>query len=237
MVFGISFGSTYKVNNRLNNQDELKKFQKFALNIEDSDKTSLKTRQTYQLKPLKIRTVEHTLMVPDSKDGMVETYCANKGIKFEKLTNDKILRQEAIEKRIKEPKADMKKVYINSDKLELLMARQESNIPHCENDYYEYYSPKVDFMLKSGDKIPATTLEIYSLTSTNDQALEYINKFGKKNLSPEQISVDFSQKTDEPDHCLYFALRDMGIKDIPFYVNQTTYKIADALGIISKKQK
>ena len=85
-------------------------------------------------------------------------------------------------------------------------------------------------MLRSGDEIPATTLTIHD-PSGNEDLRRYVNRFGADRLNNEQIFIDFNQKTDDPDHCVYFALRDMGIDKIPVYVDSQSYEAGSILGL------
>lgn len=80
----ISFGSTYIVKNI--HPDKFSKFQSIAHLEEDENpyetKFSIDTKLEDEKKLL--FSVKGTLVVPDSRDSFVETYCANLGIKYTK---------------------------------------------------------------------------------------------------------------------------------------------------------
>ena len=100
MISPISFSSTYKVNNE--DPKAFSEFQKYALNKEYKDgvKTFLKDRATRKGMDFKYKA-EQTLIVPDSMDWGVEMYCANRGIKYKKITSEDLLQIEAIKSRIR----------------------------------------------------------------------------------------------------------------------------------------
>ncbi len=113
---------------------------------------------------------------------------------------------------------------------EELAKNQSSNLDHCRSDYDKYYSDSVDTMLRNGDDIPATTLIIQD-PSGNNALRRYVDTFGVEHLNNEQIFVNFNQKTDNPDHCVYFALKDMGINKIPVYADSQTLEAGHILGL------
>ena len=89
-------------------------------------------------------------------------------------------------------------------------------------------------MLKSGNDIQTSTIYITSNGSQVEDTLDYISKYGADNLNKDQIIIDFAQRTSDPDHCVFFALKDAGFENIPVYVNDDTYKLANALGLIEE---
>ena len=175
-----------------------------------------------------------TLVVPDSMDSEVEIYCANAGIKFTKLTNDRLLDAQNIIARIDDAPKNMLKVNVNIKELKKHLNNQESNIPHCEMNYHKYFKNDVDFMLKSGDKIPASTLFIYGFDSDAKGIMSYLNRYGKDKLNKKQISLCLQQRTNKPDQCTMIALSELGMKEIPVYVDAESYKIGKALGILGE---
>ena len=233
MVSQISFAGTYKVS--FNNQDPdlFSKFQEYALSKESEDgvRTSLKDKFVkkggfgnfgYE--------AERTLIVPDYMDKDVERYCAYNGISYKKFETKDLLEPKSVLSRIALPPKGYKKVYINTEKLEKLAENQLSNLDHCRSDYDKYYSGSVNALIRNGDEIPATRLYIHS-PSGNDDLQRYISNFGTEGLNNNQILINFNQETNNPDHCVYFALKDMGIDSIPVYVNSQTYKAGKILGL------
>jgi hypothetical protein len=43
--------------------------------------------------------------------------------------------------------------------------------------------------------------------------------------------IDFCQLYVEPDHCVYFGLRDLGMNKIPVYVDKQSYEAGKILGL------
>ena len=231
MVSNISFGSTYKVSTMPNGYDKFWDFQKFALNKEMQTGTQVRFNDKYDSKT-KQYSASYTMVVPDSMDDEIETFCANRGIQFKKLNTQEIMQKGAVLLRISDAPKGMRKVKIDAVKLFELAKNQQNNFNYCEKDYYNYYMDNVDFMLKSGEEIPATTLLIHPSGSSIDDTLDYINIYGADGLNDNQLFVDFNQRTDNPDHCVFFALKNLGIKEVPMYVDNDTYKLANALGIL-----
>ena len=173
---------------------------------------------------------EQTLIVPDYMDFDIETFCANNAISYKKYDTKDLLNPKSLISRIEDAPGGYKKVYIDNKKLEKLSENQYNNFAHCKNDYEKYYSDSVNVMLRSGDKIPASSLAIYNLSGNQDLKY-YVESFGADNLNKEQLIIGFNQKTDDPDHCIYFALKDMGFDNIPVYVDDETYEAGRILGL------
>jgi len=231
MISPVSFLGTYKVNNQ--NPEKFSKFQKYALDkeLEDGVKTSLKDEIIPKGDFLNFDyRAEQTLIVPDYMDYDVETFCANNGIKYKKYDTKDILNPNSVMSRIAEAPQGYKTVKINAKKLEELAEKQNSNLDYCKYDYEEYYMDKIDTMLRNCKKIPATTLVINNL-SGNEDLKDYINNYGIEYLHNGQLLTCFNQKTDNPDHCIYFALKDMGVEDIPVYVDKESYEAGRLLGL------
>ena len=232
MVSNISFGSAYKVSSKQNGFDKFWDFQNFAAKRQMQKGVQVRFEDSFAVKTKQYEAIQ-TMLVPDSLDKDVEAFCANRGIQFKKINTKEAIQPEAILDRIKNAPKSMRKVTIDAERLFEIAKNQNQNLAHCEKDYYNYYYDKVDFMLKTGDEIPATTLWISPSGSKVDDTLDYINTWGADNLNKEQIFVEFNQvEEDDPDHCIFFALKNMGIKEVPVYVNEDTYKLASALGIL-----
>lgn len=236
MVSTVSFKSTYKVNNQ--NPDAFSKFQKLAHQTYAQNK-ELGTGVKIGLKDKFVPSRGYgkfnyyaiqTLIVPDSMDSDIETFCANNGISYRKYETPDLLNPQSVISRIDYAPDGYRKVHVDAKKLEELAKKQDSNLEHCRSDYDKYYSDKVDTMLRCGDKIPATTLVIQN-HSGNEDLRRYINRFGVNNLNENQLFIDFNQKTNNPDHCVYFAFKDMGINKIPIYVDNQSFEAGHILGL------
>ena len=227
----ISFGSTFKIKNSQDYVNE-SKIENFCEknNLEYSSKIEI-------LKPAKsffdapAYDIKTSIIAPDNKDSLVESYLANRGIKFNKLSSKDLLDKNKIESRIKDAPKNMKLVKVDVEKLNKLLANQSNNIEHCRKDYDNYFKDNVNLIIRSGDKITATTLHINPTGESAEDTVDYIKKFGSDKLNEDQILLMFTQLTDDLDHCMFFGMNDLGMDKIPVYVNKDTYKIGNALGI------
>lgn len=232
MVSAISFTGTYKVNNQDKNSFSL--FQKYALDKEHENGAA--TRFKDKFVPNNSGSfdymAEQILIVPDYMDVDVETFCKNNGISYKKYDTKDLLNPQAIKSRIAFAPKGYRQVYVDTKKLDELTKNQNSNIEHCKSDYNQCFREKVGIMFRNGEKIPATTLYIYN-PSGNDDLRHYVKRFDVNHMNDKQIFVDFVQKTDDPDHCTYFALKEMGMDKIPVYVDNQSYEAGNILGLFS----
>ena len=231
MVSRISFTSTYKVNNQ--NSRAFHRFQAYALNkeCEINDAGTILKQEVTGSYPF-VYKAEQTLVVPDKYDTEVEEFCTKNNIKFKKHETRELLNPKSIKSRIQDAPKNYRKAEINIKKFMGFVQNQKNNIKHCRNDYENFYKKDINTILKSGDLFPATTLYINTTSNDADYLEEYIKRFGS-NLNSEQISFDFSQRTDSADHCMFFALQDLGVENIPVYVDDNSYKIGSILGLFS----
>ena len=228
MVSNVSFTGIYNVSTRNNKYPEFSKFQEFAM-----DKTEQRNvRLSYQEQYADSWQAAYTLTTPDKMDNEVESFCLANGINFKKTSIKDVTSPSAIEKRIETPKEGYSLVKVNAKKLEEFVENQISNIPHCKESYENYYKKTTQGMIESEDSLPASTLYIHSFEKHNKDLMEYIDRFGAENLNTDSVFVDFGQKTNTPDHCMYFALKNLGMNEIPVYVDADTKKAAEALGLL-----
>ncbi|MBR1617800.1 hypothetical protein IJ670_06575 [bacterium] len=233
MITPISFASTYKVNNK--NKSAFGKFHTYALNKENENGVCAIFNDSLTIKGGRKRSAyeyfaEQTLIVPDYMDDSVENFCYQNGIHYKKISNNELFNKKELLQRVDAPKEGYRKANVDSKKLMELASRQLNNFSHCKHDYDMYYAQSVDTMIKSGEKIPATTLHIASY-SDNQDLRRYVNNFGVENLNEEQVMLDFVQQTDNPDHCVFFALQDLGMDKIPVYVDEKSYEAGKILGL------
>lgn len=169
-------------------------------------------------------------VIPDDMDYDFENYCYQLGIKFDRYT-DEHLSQDRIIKRTELSEyatRDMEIHLLNADKFEELLKNQpNNNIQHCQNMYEQYYKEKADGMIKSNLPIEPTNLYIIPAF---EGVKEYVERYGVENLNYDSICLDFNQ-LDEFDHCNYFAMRNLGMNDIPVCVDSNTYEIGKVLGL------
>ena len=229
----ISFGGTFKINN--NNQSYVNK-SKIVDFCEKNDLDYVSKIEV--IKPAKnffeipVYNVQTSIIAPDKKDSLVEAYLANKGINFKKIETKDLLDKSKIESRVMNAPKNMRLVKVDVDKLDKIISNQPNNIEYCEKVYNNYYKDNVDLMIKSGDKIPVTTLYINPTGGSVEDSIDYIKKFGADRLNDEQFVFMFTQLTDNPDHCMLFGMKDLRMDKIPVYVDKDTYKIGNALGIL-----
>lgn len=225
MSLSVSFGSTYKINQQYSQRNS----GSIEILFEHCEDKRIPHDILYGDK-----LISATIVSPDNADKDIETMCARLGIDFKKYATEQLINPNAIMRHIIRPPIGKRVVKIDADEFEKLAAFQENNnIIHCENDYIRYYSPRTNFMLKSGNEIPATSVYINPV-SGKDSMIEYIEHFGKDKINPSSIFIGFEQKTNDPDHCMYFAMKDAGMKEIPVYMDQDSYELANALGIVKR---
>ena len=88
-------------------------------------------------------------------------------------------------------------------------------------------------MLKKGEDIPVSTLYRAQNGYSDEDFINYVDFCGADLLIPNQIFICFAQNTNVPDHCMYFALKELGMKKIPVYVNEQTKVLCEKLGLLS----
>lgn len=174
----------------------------------------------------------YTIVAPDEFDCDIETICANRGIKFEKLNTSDITSESSILNRIKPAQKGYILATINSHKLEKLIENQDSNFKHCKVDYEKYYKEQSKFAIKSGGEIIPQTLYIRYLCndSTPDSLKEYVNTYGARNLNHNSIAIWLDRDSDIDT---YHGLKDFGLKNIPVYLDENSYKNALTLGLLN----
>jgi len=228
----ISFGSTYIVSNKNNSYENFSKFANYALDREFVEGVQVRLNDCMSPKYPYDYKAQYTMVAPNEMDNEIERYCSYMGIEYTKLSTEELMDVEAIQKRIKKPENGMIRAEINPEKLMELAKRQYSNIEHCEKDYNCYFNDTIDYTLKSGKNFPTTTFMIRPAGSIQDELLNYIDVWGAENLNDNQIFLDFNQQTDLPDHCMFFALRDLGIEKVPVDVDLDTYILCEELGLL-----
>ena len=223
MISKISFGSTYKV--KYTSTDSSENFDKFQAFSDYQYKNNAHMILKDEFKNYTY-FAERTLVVPDSDDVNVEEYCKNNGIKFTKYTNDELLNKQNVRNRVKEAPKGYVTVDLDVKKFEeVLKEAKHSNVEGCEEDYNKYFKPEMELLLKRGDEFPTSALFLDSNLSDMER---FVKLYGAKNLRP---SIDFAQIGSSHNHCMYFALRDLGMKKVPVYVNEKSYNVGKNLGL------
>lgn len=234
MISPVSFGSTYKI--VTSSKDSIKQqlgHDKIARFCEDIQIPYSETTTTSVSKPFgETRYQINTTMVAnDREDKSIEAFFAANGINFRKYAIQSLMNPKVIESRVQPAPSGFKLAKINADKLEkFLLNQKDNNFNHCKSDYKKYYCDELDFMLKSGDDIPAATLYITPWGNKNS-AIDYINRWGSENLNEDTMGINLAQRTDSPDHCMYFAMKNAGMNSIPVYMDNDSYELAQAMGL------
>ena len=228
MISAVSFGSTYKINHPFATLTSKKMDATYDL-LDKCEQRRIRTSET-----MKADSMSVTIVSPDCLDSYIETLCANRGIEFKKITNDELMDKDMILSRVQKAPEKMIKAKINAKKFEKLVSQHpESNIKYCQKEYDRYFEDATNFMLKKGSKFPATTMYITTSMDKED-AILYKQMNGVENFNKNSIQFNFAQRTNDPDHCVYFAMKEAGIKNIPVYMSQDTYDLAKAFEIIEE---
>jgi len=230
----ISFSGYYRFNITTNNKESysnLKHLNKY-LDEQQKDGEKIKTAEKYRKHPYTGIEITKIVSVPDEKDSNLELFCIENNIPFRKLDTAGMTKINRLKSRIAPAPEGKTKANIDLDKFEEVMSRQSTNFKHCKSDYENYYKDDVDYMLKSGEEIPASTL--YLTSCIGSSGLEnYVELYGADKLNKNTIIADFNQETDKPDHCIFEAFKDLGMKKIPVYMDDDSFEIAKTLGILS----
>lgn len=150
---------------------------------------------------------EISAVVPSEDDEKVENISNKLGISFAKTKTVSMTLDKLMEKI--EPAPDGKKlVLIDRDKLDYMIGSSLDEDTNISGFGYVFANAEeVNEMLAGNSKIPVTTLSIRpSSNSVNGYTFNFV-----------------PQKTS-PDDCIYYALKAMGLKKIPMYVDTATDK-------------
>jgi len=204
MIKNISFGSTYRVNLKDNNNSwqQLNKFQNLSYQISDEDKDA-KLYSCFQAGK------EHITWVVDDKfDNDMETYLTSQNIKFSKYTTKELFSEEGIRKRLKVPNDNYPRprylpnlVNVNTERFDSAFKNSEIYLP--EEDMQENPSQYDSFReyLKSAEDINAPEV---CVTEQNGEPV-----------------IDFQDGRHR-----YAYMRNRGFKTIPVAMDAESLKLA-----------
>lgn len=228
MVSPVSFTSTYKIKEPYHTSTpETLKRQHMLINecVENDFPYS---------ENWKLDGKETTIVTPHALDGFFEGVCTKLNFFYEKISNKNLMDVQSIYNRVNEPPKDMVKAYIDLERLDaLLKTQKDNNFEQCEKEYNEKYKSKADFALRSGDKISASTMYIAPMVGYGDY-IKFMDVIGHKKLSRDAVFVGLIQRTEKPDHCQFFAMKNANMKKIPVYMDKNSYELAQALRIIAR---
>ncbi len=226
----VSFGSSFKITTNEKNYNKLAAHYNL---LDFCDHKNIEHRESYKTEKNYPHTsfLTSSFNVPNRLDCEIENYCNMMGINYKKYNSEELLKEKSILSRVKPAPHEKYLVRINSKKLdELIKYHKDNNYKQCYHDYINYYLDDVDQILSSQDKFSASSLYLNSAEGV-EETLKYIDKYGKDSLNLNSLFINFNQETDEPDHCMYFAMKEAGMKQIPVYVDIDTYRLGDALGL------
>ena len=234
MISAVSFGSTYQIHsNQKMSIDKQFGYHNLTKYCKDN-KIPYNEKAQYNVKHLYGNTeynIDTVIVVPDKQDVSLEAFMAMKGVNYVKFETDKLLQTDSINKRIAQAPDGFKTVVINSDKLgQILRTQEDNNFRETRRDYRRHHKKEADFMLKSGWEIPVSTLYLTTWLNPEDE----LPRIEKGLLEPNAVAFNFAQRTNLPDHCMYMAMKEAGVKDIPVYMTNGSYQAAKALGIVEE---
>jgi len=178
---------------------------------------------------------ECTLNVNDDRDLSVEEYCNQFGIVYKKIGSKEISSIDSLEKRIYKPEdMGLRLVKANSEKLEKLIGSQISNIDLCKEEYQHRFRDNVDFIFKSADKFLTTKIVVFAQKGLTREVLDEIQNSDSKDIEDDKLYIYFGNESYEPDQCMYFGFQDLGMKKIPIYTDEISYRILNKLGVIEE---
>lgn len=214
------FTSTYKfkyeANNGVNSGSNHVKVDEFAfknniqynINYNDVDCSKPNGSEQYATGILK---------APDYKDMDVEKFCKLNGIQFEKTPSSPLVSQKAVLSRCVLPQeAGNKKIaFLDVEKFEDASSLSPfGNVEACEDLYVSQCASQIHDVISSGEDIVVPEL--------------YINEPSSGRLP---ASFVFNQTDKEPNQCLYFAMKNIGMTKVPVAVDRHTYEVGCEMGL------
>lgn len=178
----------------------------------------------------------YTIFSPDEKDAALKSYMKTNGINYEQLSPEMVT-PEGIKERIKPAGFGHTLVYVDSEKIEeLLKIQRDSNFQQAKKDYDRLFKGKSQLVLRSREEIEPPVLYVNCNAYDGDPATlkSYIDSFGMESLGPSMIGFWQIQEGKDRDINMYYAMKDLGMKDIPVYLDRQSLENAQMLGLISK---
>lgn len=181
----------------------------------------------------------YTIFTPDEHDTDLKAFMRANGIKYEQLSPEMVT-QEGIKKRLKPAGAGYSLVYVNSEKIEeLLKTQRDSNFQQAKKDYDKFYKGKSQLILRSSEEIEPPVLYVNCNAYDGDpnDLKNYINDYGMESLGPNMVGVWQIQQGKDRDINMYYAMQDVGMKDIPVYLDRLSIENAQILGLLSDTEQ
>ena len=219
----VSFGSTFKI-----------------LSKENSDKAYHKA---LEIKPFEIDPnaqdifirnkdgLERTIIVNDWHDDLMESLLKLCQVNFNKKTNKEIFSESNILSKLKPINPDNfinmpNPVKINAEKLDEKL--KEISIYRVTKDYKDFYNNIISNKLKAGMTIIAPEID-------KQIADEALNKLKVDELGLDDVDIRYLRGKPDINFVAgfdtYEFLKDFGMKEIPFIMRNTSYKVASEMGL------
>ena len=235
MISPVSFGSIYRINTNNNSNPNQKFFCNKVSDYCEQRKIPYTEISNYDISyPARNEKFykRTTVFAPDKKDNDFESYLAGHGIEYKKYSQEEVLQPSWVMSRVERAPEDFRTVVIDSEKLEnILICQEDNNFGTTKSLYKKAARKEALGMLKSLNKFPASTLYITTWENPDDTRNK-IKSSGK--VENDSIVFNFEKTTDKPDNLIYFAMKEAGMKDIPVYMDEESYKTAQALGIVKE---
>ena len=237
MISKISFGSTYRACTCLISPEKLNEFREFAISLRENNRDTVEFGDCGKLHRIPKCNDSCILVVPDEMDEKVDDFCNKNNIKPDKCDTELYTIPDVILARIKNPPKGMRKVKVNSEELQKLTEKQRNNFKALKMLYDTRYKSKMKFLIESGMPISASTLKLELIDKDIQDNFEQSGGISIDNLPSRALYAKLNSLTkDDIEQYMYFAMQDFGIKEVPMYVNDETYKIANALGILMQEK-
>ncbi len=216
----ISFGSIYnfdfKINTVQNNFDQHWELQNYCNKNDYEYITKFYSSNKLSKDESNIDEAQSFATVPDEKDVTFEAFCKQKNIDF-----------------IKYPSVDSKKILSKIDSKQggiwLIDANLfEHSIPiynlknylNCKKNYELVYKPAFSKLLDNETKLEPPVLFFNYKDNLKDSPKNQI------------IEAMFDESGEVPAYCIYFALKDSGINEIPVKLDENSARLANDWGLI-----
>ena len=238
----VSFTGTYKFTFTPTQQGDGDRIQNV---INSCEQENIPHKEEYKNKggnypySMPVYYIEGTIISPDEKDKMVESFLAQNGFNFERLDLKEINTPENIAARAAKAPDGFIKVKIDAQKLiELTKSQPQGNLDHVKHDYEHYFKDNLMQIIDGGDDYQAPALYLRPYGKVDD-TIEYINRYGADRLNENSMLIDLDNadasksSSNAPSYAMFYALLDKGLTKMPVYMNKDTYNLARALDLIT----
>ncbi|MBQ7287214.1 MAG: hypothetical protein IJW73_05575 [Candidatus Gastranaerophilales bacterium] len=172
-----------------------------------------------------------TIVAGDWDDEKVEGFLSSRGIQFVKTPYADIVGEDTIIERCVAPEytPDSKLALLDVETFEKFLNKHPNgNADYCEEIYHKHFAKQTEAMVKSGNEITVPALHINSAyLGVENMALQ----FGEDAVPDGTLSFYFNQTTNEPNHCLYYAMKNCGMTRIPVSVDERSFELGKSLGL------